>query len=193
MSDEELRDKLASEFADNVQTMNARKVERPDVITYCFKAGWAAARANIPGSMFQMLTIVELEHERDQLKDQLQWSLRNEEKYKAALDDSFKRENELRAKAEEFSEMLLAINARVFPAEIDSIDSLALMYQERKAQAKVIEGLRGTMEKLAEALEFYSSQWRSDVYVGPTNELIEDSGRKAQAALAEYRKQTKGK
>lgn len=55
---------------------------------------------------FLRLRISELENECDQLKDQLQWSLRNEEKYKAALDDSFKREQALRTAVEKLADAL---------------------------------------------------------------------------------------
>lgn len=44
--------------------------------------------------------------EADKLRDQLEWSLNNEEKYKVALNESFNRENELRAQCEKLAEAL---------------------------------------------------------------------------------------
>ena len=45
-------------------------------------------------------------HEADRLRDQLEWSLNNEEKYKVALNESFNRENKLREQCEKLAEAL---------------------------------------------------------------------------------------
>lgn len=106
MNDQELRDKLASEYADKVRSMESGTALEG------FVAGWDAARANqVDGWLSQDMSlhvtnIDNLIKERDQLREQLQWSLRNEEKYKAALDESFKRENELRVQCEKLAEAL---------------------------------------------------------------------------------------
>jgi len=42
--------------------------------------------------------------------------------------------------------------------------------------------------RLATVLEFYASEWRSDVYTGPTSELLEDFGTVATEMLSEFKK-----
>ena len=43
--------------------------------------------------------------------------------------------------------------------------------------------LKAKLAAVTEALKFYSSEWRSDVYVGPTTELLNDFGKLATETL----------
>lgn len=173
MSDQELRDKLASEGM--TSELTGELIPRWHQAD--FKAGWDAARANDidykKNAQEYSLELLYTQQERDQLKDRLQWSLRNEEKYKAALDESFKRENELRAEVErlkginleyrkqlEDNEWKVEANLR---AEVERLRGNAKTLRKEGSDAKRenadakedLVQLQAAAEKLAEALEEY--------------------------------------
>lgn len=112
MSDQDLKYDLASKYADKFRTAS-----RDDAYG-SFIDGWDAARANDEEKEDLKLTekvyymnkdaIAQLKQEREKqqkeiesLRDQLEWSLRNEQLYKDELNKSFERENQLRAKLDQ--------------------------------------------------------------------------------------------
>ena len=67
-------------------------------------------------------------------------------------------------------------------------EEIKVLFEKSKDDKSIIVGsdirqLVYEIVKLREALEFYASGWRCDIYVGPTKELIEDFGVKARKAL----------
>jgi hypothetical protein len=54
--------------------------------------------------------------------------------------------------------------------------TILALISELEGQTKVLEQMR---EESLSLSEFYGSKWRSDVVVGPSEELCEDSGTKA--------------
>lgn len=109
MTDDELRDRLASEFEEAAEPTGHICHDM-----YSFKAGWDAARANVPAlktGVDANSLLAErdcLMKERDSLKDQLQWSLKNEEQYKQAFAEQCERANQLHAEVERLKEELVA-------------------------------------------------------------------------------------
>jgi hypothetical protein len=53
----------------------------------------------------------------------------------------------------------------------------------------VCEDLEAKIAIATEALKFYSSEWRSDVYVGPTTEMLNDFGKLATETLEKLQEQ----
>lgn len=103
MSDKDLRDKLASDLAcEFVDSLS-------ETADYSFKAGWDSARANTPGPMAQMLTNLELEHERDKLKAERDALV---DKLSLSITESVelhRQHQQLKAAAEKLAEALSAV------------------------------------------------------------------------------------
>lgn len=179
MSDNELRDKLASEYADKIRSSESGTAQDG------FVAGWDAARANpqlIKDSINMLNIITSLSSENNQLHEQLEWSLRNEQQYKDELKASLERENQLRAEVQRLSAENKHLRTNV-------LNPLIVNDMEENIR------LKAQCEKLAEALKKIDN-----LYLGTVKQpnatawfrhLGTQAGQVAHEALAEYRKVNK--
>jgi hypothetical protein len=62
---------------------------------------------------------------------------------------------------------------------------IVLWNGEVQTLLNTIANLRKANSEMIDTLEFYASEWRSDVYVGPTEKLLGDFGRRAREKLNE--------
>jgi len=70
------------------------------------------------------------------------------------------------------------------PAKIAALEAEVKGLREINSIQKLyLTAAKKNDKRLRKVLEFYATQWRADVYTGPTNELLEDFGKRARQAL----------